>query len=62
MGTGEIQVLYVYKFSKCDHRGEMHLAGDGHQGESAQCSACGAAVTLEWDGGVVLERLPGRAD
>lgn len=58
-GTEEIQVLYVYKCPECDYHGESHLAGDGHEGESAQCRVCGAAVTLEWDGGVVLECLPG---
>ncbi|WP_426211105.1 hypothetical protein [Massilia sp. TWP1-3-3] len=57
-GTEEIQVLYVYKCPECVHHGETHQAGDGHEGESAQCSVCGAAVHLEWDGGVVLERLP----
>lgn len=60
-GTEEIQVRYVYKCPECAHRGETHQAGDGHEGESAQCSVCGAAVTLEWDGGVVLECLPGTA-
>lgn len=58
-GTEEIQVLYVYRCPECDHRGETHLAGDGHEDEAAQCNLCSAAVTLEWDGGVVLEFLPG---
>jgi hypothetical protein len=60
-GTEELQVLYVYKCSECAHRGEAHLAGDGHEGEVAKCSVCGAAVALEWDGGVVLEHFQRRS-
>jgi hypothetical protein len=37
-GTEEIQVLYVYKCPGCNYHGESHLAGDGHEGESAQCA------------------------
>ena len=46
-GTEEIDVLYVYKCAECDHRGETHFAGDGHEGEMAQCKICGNVVTLE---------------
>ncbi|CAB3740227.1 hypothetical protein LMG27174_06625 [Paraburkholderia rhynchosiae] len=49
------KVLYVYKCAECGKRGEQHLDGDSHDGETSTCSACGASVTLEWDGGVVLE-------
>lgn len=52
-------VLYVYKCPACGHRGETHRLGDGHDGEAAKCTVCGGTVILEWDGGVVLERLPG---
>lgn len=55
LGAKDIQVLYVYPCSECGQCGDTHLAGDGHEGEVAKCSACGATVTLEWDGGVVLE-------
>ncbi|MFC6523128.1 hypothetical protein ACFQAT_28595 [Undibacterium arcticum] len=48
-------VLYVYKCAKCGYNGEMHLPGDGHAGESATCTVCGAVVTLEWDGGVTFQ-------
>jgi predicted nucleic acid-binding Zn ribbon protein len=60
-GMDKALVLYVYKCPECDHRGDTHLAGDGHDGESTKCSVCGGVVTLEWDGGVVLVRLPGSA-
>ncbi|MDR6496282.1 putative RNA-binding Zn-ribbon protein involved in translation (DUF1610 family) [Paraburkholderia terricola] len=49
------KVLYVYKCPDCGHRGDQHLEGDSHDGEASTCASCGAAVTLEWDGGVVLE-------
>ena len=52
-------VLYVYKCAMCGHRGEMRLAGDGHDGEQRRCGVCSADVYLEWDGGVVLEGMPG---
>lgn len=54
-------VLYVYKCSECGHRGETHRPGDCHDAEDAACKVCGGLVKLEWDGGVVLERLPGNA-
>ncbi|WP_454875303.1 hypothetical protein [Paraburkholderia xenovorans] len=49
------KVLYVYKCAECGKRGNRHLEGDSHNGEATTCAACGSAVTLEWDGGVVLE-------
>lgn len=48
-------VLYVYRCAECGHRGEQRLADDSHDGETSTCSACGSAVSLEWDGGVLLE-------
>lgn len=56
-----VDVLYVYKCSECGHRGETHLEGDRHDGTGSKCAICTADVTLEWDGGVVLERLPGNS-
>lgn len=50
----EAPVLYVYECSECGHRGEERLPGDSHDGRPSACSACGAAVKLEWDGGVTL--------
>lgn len=47
-------MLYVYACAECGHRGEERLPGDSHDGRPSTCSACGAAVTLEWDGGVTL--------
>jgi DNA-directed RNA polymerase subunit RPC12/RpoP len=52
------KVLYVYKCAECGKRGEQHLDGDSHDGETSACASCGAPVTLEWDGGVVLETPP----
>lgn len=49
------KVLYVYKCAACGKRGNQHLEGDSHDGEASTCASCGSAVTLEWDGGVVLE-------
>lgn len=49
------KVLYVYKCAECGKRGDQHLDGDSHDGEPSTCDSCGASVTLEWDGGVVLE-------
>jgi len=51
----ESQVLYVYRCSACGHRGDVHLPDDTHEGEPASCTACGASVVLEWDGGVTFE-------
>ncbi|MHA6823959.1 hypothetical protein ACQUKI_20845 [Ralstonia pseudosolanacearum] len=53
-------VLYVYHCQACGHRGEQRLAGDSHDGEESKCQVCGAAVRLEWDGGVTFEQ--GSAD
>lgn len=55
------KVLFAYKCAECGHRGHVHLMGDGHDGESSKCAVCDSAVNLEWDGGVVLERLTGSA-
>jgi hypothetical protein len=33
----------------------VHLPDDTHEGEPASCTACGASVVLEWDGGVTFE-------
>lgn len=49
------KVLYVYKCGQCSHRGDQRLDGDSHDGEETTCASCGGPVTLEWDGGVVLE-------
>ncbi|MCM2552709.1 hypothetical protein [Burkholderia glumae] len=49
------KVLYVYKCAGCGHRDEQHLDDDSHDGEASTCASCGAAVALEWDGGVTLE-------
>ncbi|QDQ82209.1 hypothetical protein [Paraburkholderia megapolitana] len=49
------KVLYVYECAECRKRGEQRLDGDSHDGEASTCASCGAPVTLEWDGGVVLE-------
>ena len=49
------KVLYVYKCEQCRHRGDHHLDDDSHDGEKTACAFCGTPVTLEWDGGVVLE-------
>lgn len=49
------RVLYTYKCAECGHRGEQRRADDSHDGEATMCASCGAAVTLEWDGGVTLE-------
>lgn len=51
-------VLYTYKCIECAHVGDVQLAGDGHEGERAECKACGAGVSLEWDGGVAFHVGP----
>jgi len=48
-------VLYVYKSAECRHEGSVHLAGDTHDGDKANCNSCGAEVLLEWDGGVTFD-------
>lgn len=53
-GAPEAPVLYVYACAECGHRGEERLPGDSHDGRPSACSACGASVILEWDGGVTL--------
>lgn len=47
-------VLYTYKCAACNHRGEVRLPDDNHDGETVPCSACGAPVVIEWDGGVTV--------
>lgn len=49
------KVLYVCKCRACCKRGDQHLDDDSHDGEPSKCASCGAPVTLEWDGGVVLD-------
>lgn len=46
-------VLYAYRCPACGHSGHVRRAGDQPE-EQANCTACGAAVTAEWDGGVEL--------
>jgi hypothetical protein len=55
--TPQDAVLYVYRCAQCGHRGQVHLAGDSHDGAPQPCEGCGAAVTLEWDGGVRFDGL-----
>ena len=45
-------VLYVYRCA-CGHVGELHLPESAPEVTTA-CSACGAEVRAEWDGGVEL--------
>lgn len=51
--SGEL-VAYSYRCGKCSKRGQLKLAGDGHDGEMAQCEQCSQPVQIEWDGGVSL--------
>lgn len=53
--TQEMLVRYVYKCRDCGHRGVVNLAGDGHENDVSECEVCCSAVTMEWDGGVVME-------
>lgn len=46
-------VLYVYRCSACGHSGEVRLVESTPEVTTA-CSACGAEVMAEWDGGVEL--------
>ena len=46
-------VLYVYRCLVCGHAGEAQLAELAPEVTMA-CSACGAEVLAEWDGGVEL--------
>jgi predicted SprT family Zn-dependent metalloprotease len=39
-------VRYVYRCDACDHRGEVHLNDDSHDGEASRCAACRAPVVL----------------
>lgn len=56
----EDRVLYVYRCPECRHQGEVYLPDDGYDGASHECKACGAKVTLEWDGGVTFDVGPRR--
>lgn len=56
----EDPVLYVYRCRECRHAGEVRLFGDAHDGAPHECSACGAKVFLEWEGGVTFEGVPAR--
>jgi hypothetical protein len=51
-------VLYTYRCAACSHCGEVRLNDDSHDGDTTTCTACGAAVTVEWDGGVTLLHAP----
>jgi predicted RNA-binding Zn-ribbon protein involved in translation (DUF1610 family) len=55
-------ILYVYRCANCKQRGEVHHPDDSHDGEASTCSSCGAAVTLEWDGGVTFDTPKTLAD
>jgi DNA-directed RNA polymerase subunit RPC12/RpoP len=55
-------VLYVYRCAECGRRGEQRFTDDSHDGETSKCSACGSAVTLEWDDGVKLDTPKTLAD
>lgn len=46
-------VLYVYRCTVCDHAGKLYLSESSPEVTTA-CSACGAEVLAEWDGGVEL--------
>lgn len=56
--TSDSKGLYAYCCSECGHSGEQRHADDSRDGAAPTCSACGAAVTLEWDGGVTFETGP----
>ncbi len=56
--ASDSRVLYAYRCPKCNYGGEQHHADDSHDGEASTCSACGAAVTLKWDGGVTFDTAP----
>ncbi|WP_081059713.1 hypothetical protein [Burkholderia stagnalis] len=58
MQQAQSGVLYVYRCSACQQRGEMRRPDDTHDGERAICPKCGSPVELEWDGGVTLEVAP----
>jgi predicted nucleic acid-binding Zn ribbon protein len=45
--------LYVYRCTACGHAGTLHLPESSPEVTTA-CSACGAEVRAEWDGGVDL--------
>jgi len=46
-------VLYVYRCTVCGHSGKLHLPESSIEVTTA-CSACGAEVQAERDGGVEL--------
>lgn len=47
-------VLYVYRCTVCGHADKLHLPESSSEVTTA-CSACGAEVLAEWDGGVELD-------
>ncbi|MGO4801171.1 zinc ribbon domain-containing protein [Pseudomonas sp. W22_MBD1_FP4] len=51
--TDNLTVLYVYRCTICGHSGEVRLVESAQEVATA-CSACGAEVMAEWDGGVEL--------
>jgi predicted nucleic acid-binding Zn ribbon protein len=46
-------VLYVYRCTVCGHAGKLNLPETSPE-VMTSCSACGADVSAEWDGGVEL--------
>ena len=46
-------VLYVYRCTVCGNAGTLHLPESAPE-VTTPCSACGAEVRVEWDGGVEL--------
>ena len=50
-------VLYVYHCQTCNHRADVLLPDDSHEGDIMDCSVCSEPVSIEWDGGVTLTAL-----
>ena len=53
--------LYVYQCAACGHSGQLHLDESTPEVTTA-CSACGAEVLAEWDGGVELTTTSDNGD
>lgn len=53
-GDTRPEALYSYKCGDCGARGQVQMTVLTPY-QDAQCSTCGASVTAEWDGGVVLQ-------
>jgi predicted nucleic acid-binding Zn ribbon protein len=53
-------VFYSYTCTECGHADGVHLRGDDHEGKQLDCSACGARVWLQWDGGVTFRLASGK--